>query len=102
MFWILLLLSTCPARADAPHVPPEMKQKYEDVSAALRASYEQAQRKVKHADESSDLVHAALENLRHLWKGAKAKGRGALVYLDHQFHAHVLGPEANGHDPAGK
>ena len=27
------------------------------------------------------------------WTGVKAKGKGALIYLDQNFHEHILAPE---------
>jgi hypothetical protein len=95
MIWILLFLSGEPALADSPHLPPEMQQKVDDMGVALRQSYEEAQKKLTNAEKRSDLVHSVTSGIAKLWVGVKAKGIHALVYLDHQLHEHVIGPERN-------
>ncbi len=93
MIWILFLLAHAPARAEAPHFPAEMHQKYEDVSVALRQGYAEAQKKLRQSQKNSDLAHSITDGIAKLWAGAKAKGCRALVYFDHQLHEHVLGNE---------
>ena len=93
MIWIALLLSQSPARAEAPHIPAEMQQKVEDISAALRESYREAQTKMRSAKTGQGVAPAVLEELGKIWAGAKAKGHSAIIYLDHQLHEHVIGVE---------
>jgi len=95
MIWILLFIFAQgpSARAESPHLPVEMQQKVDDMSAALHQGYLEAQKKLHQSEKDSSVVHSIADGVMHLWTGAKAKGRRALVYLDHQLHEHVLGPE---------
>lgn len=93
MIWILLFLTGSPAHADTVQVPVEMKQKYDDVTEALRENYEKAQQRVHQAEKDHGFVRSFTSGVSHLWTSAKAKGRHALVYLDHQLHEKVIGEE---------
>jgi hypothetical protein len=73
-----------------------MTQKVNEVSTAVADGYRQARLKMHAAERDSSLVRSVAETAAHLWARVKAKGLGAIVYLDHELHEHVIGPEGAG------
>ncbi len=93
MMMLFLLLFASPSHAESPPLPPEMRQKVDEAAEAVAEGYKQAQLRLAKSERSSGLVHGAAEDLRHIWAIVKNKSRHALIYLDHQLHAHVIGEE---------
>ena len=95
MFWLLITLMHSPlaAEAQAPHLPPEMSQKYDEAKSAVAEGYRQVRLKAQKAERNSSLVDAIAKDLGKIWASVKARGRRALLALDRQLHERLLGPE---------
>lgn len=94
MFLLLITLAGSPAFAESLHLPPEMRQTVDAAGSAIADGMRNAHQKVHQAGQESDVAKAVLTDLGKLWAGVKTKSRHALVYLDHELHEHVLGPDS--------
>jgi hypothetical protein len=94
MFLLLIALMSPVAQADSIHLPAEMREKVDAASEAISDGVRAAKHSVNHASEHSDLTRAILSDLGKLWSGMKTQSRHAVVYLDHQLHEHVIGPDS--------
>jgi len=94
MFLLMIALASSPAFADSLHLPPEMRQQVDAADSAITEGMRSAHHKVRQAGQESDLAKAVLTDLGKLWAGLKSRSRSALVYLDHELHQHVLGPDS--------
>jgi hypothetical protein len=94
MFLLLIALMSPAAQADSIHLPTEMREKVDAASEAISDGVRAAKHSVNHASEHSDLTKAVLVDIGKLWTGMKSQSHHALVYLDHQLHEHVLGPDS--------
>jgi hypothetical protein len=94
MLLLLALLNQSPAQAESFHLPPEMSQKVDEASSAAAEGMRTAKRKLNKAEQESDLLSSLAKDAGKIWSGVKRKSRSALVYLDHELHEHVLGPDS--------
>jgi hypothetical protein len=85
MLWIILSLLLAPTAPAEVKVPTEVKQKFQEVTAAVSEGYHDARAR---SDETV-VGRWVARKLHNVWSLVRQQGLRGVSYLDRQLHSHV-------------